>query len=194
MKMPAAIEKWGPGVLGVMSLLLLANLANQFRHAHPLIALPAPENAGPSRAVKAGGLSHAADDLSQYDPMVNLDSLKKLDTRPLPDIPRSLFSFVEPPAPAPPAAVTSPLLAQTEALAAPAIPPPPPPPIQMKIMGYNEMAGRQKCAFASYQNQEEVVQEGDVVGSRYKILKITPLTVLVEDATSHQTTQLPIPQ
>ena len=184
MKMPAGIEKWGSGVLGVVSLLLAANLVNQFRHTRPGIVQAAP---GHKTAPKAGAEgkvpSHAADDLSAYDPAVHLEALKELDARPLPDTSRSLFSFVEPPPP--PAPPPSP--GQVQA-------PPAPPPVQMKIMGYNEMPGGVKQAFASYQDQMVVVQEGDVVGSRYKVLKITPMAVVVEDATSHETTELPVPQ
>ena len=32
MKMPPGIEKWGSGILGLVSVLLVANLVNQFRH------------------------------------------------------------------------------------------------------------------------------------------------------------------
>jgi Tfp pilus assembly protein PilP len=61
-------------------------------------------------------------------------------------------------------------------------------------MGYNEAPGGQKEAFVSYEDQAIVVHEGDVVGSKYKVLKITSTAITVEDATSHQTTDLPFPQ
>jgi len=193
MKMPAKIEKWGTGILGVVSLLLVAHLASQLRPTHPRTQQPARgHNAAKAHAGR--GESRPSTDLSKYDPTLNLDALRELNARPLPDAKRSLFSFVEPPPP--PSPPPSPLLTQTQAQAEapPPPPPPPPPPIQMKIMGYNEMPGRERHAFASYQDQLQVIQEGDVVGSRYKILRITPMAVLVEDATSHQTTQLPVPQ
>jgi hypothetical protein len=61
-------------------------------------------------------------------------------------------------------------------------------------MGYNKSSEGQTWAFASYQDDVQMVRDGDVVGSRYKILKITPLAVMVEDATSHQVTELAVPK
>ncbi len=56
------------------------------------------------------------------------------------------------------------------------------------------MPGGVKEAFATLEDQVFVVHEGDVIASKYKILKITPLVVTVEDASSHQIVDLPIPQ
>jgi hypothetical protein len=60
-------------------------------------------------------------------------------------------------------------------------------------MGYNEMPGGGKAALTTLDDQVYVVHEGDVVAARYKILKITPTTLTVEDATTHQTVDLPFP-
>jgi hypothetical protein len=190
MKKHAGIEKWASGALGVVSLLLAVYMVNQLRNTHHRLARtdPGPKAAAHAHPVRVR--SRAADELSRYDPLVNLEVLKELDSRPLPETKRSLFSFVEPPPP--PAPPISPVLTQTAAAAPP--PPPPPPPIQVKIVGYNESPGGPKRAIASYKDEVQMVQEGDVVGLRYRILKITSVAVLVEDATSHETTQLPIPQ
>ena len=55
MKLPAGIEKWGSVVLGVLSLLLVANLVGQYRGMQPgnSRANPAPASASPQRAGKA---------------------------------------------------------------------------------------------------------------------------------------------
>ena len=184
MKLPAGIEKWGSAVLGVVSVLLLVNLVSQFRgtrarESHPL---PAPPKAARVRGEQ--GLSRSADDLARYDPVVHLEALKELEARPLPDTERNPFDFV-----APPPEVTPQQLAAGQPP-----PPPPPPPVLLKPMGYNEMPGGVKEAFATFEDQVFVVHEGDVVASKYKILKITPLVVTVEDAGSHQIVDLPIPQ
>ena len=104
MKLPAGINKWGSGVLGVVSLLLVANLVAQYRAMQPgnSRAHAAPASAPPTRAEKAS--SHAADDLAQYDPDVHFDALKALDSRPLPDEDRNPFEFVGGAAPPPPPA------------------------------------------------------------------------------------------
>jgi hypothetical protein len=56
------------------------------------------------------------------------------------------------------------------------------------------MPGGVKEAFVSLEDQTLVVHEGDVVASKYKILKITPSAVTVEDGSAHQVVDLPIPQ
>jgi hypothetical protein len=185
MKWPAGIEKWGSAVLGVVSVLLLVNLVSQFRGTRARESHPLPAPPKTARVRPAQGSSRSTDDLARYDPVVHLEALKELEGRPLPDTERNPFDFVAPPPPE----VTPQQLAAAQQPS-----PPPPPPVLLKPMGYNEMPGGAKEAFASLEDQVLVVHEGDVVASKYKILKITPLVLTVEDATSHQVVDLPIPQ
>jgi hypothetical protein len=60
-------------------------------------------------------------------------------------------------------------------------------------MGYSEGRGGTKEAMVSDEDQIFVVHEGDAVGTRYKVIKITPTVITVEDATLHQTVDLPVP-
>jgi hypothetical protein len=185
MKLPSGIEKWAIAVLGVVSVLLLAHLVSQFRGARARASqtVPAPTRAA---GVRTGQDStRSADDLARYDPVVHLEALEELDARPLPDMDRNPFDFVAPP---PPEVTPQQLAAVAQAV------PAPPPPVLLKPMGYNEMPGGGKEAFATLEDQVLVVHEGEVVASRYKILRITPMAVTVEDATSHQVVDLPIPQ
>jgi hypothetical protein len=184
MKLPAGIEKWGSGVLGAASLLLGVNLVMQFRGTHAADSHPHPAAPRAARARAEQTAPRAADDLARYNPVVNLETLKELDARPLSGLDRNPFEFVAPPAPT----VTP---GQPEA--APPAAPPPPPPVLLKPMGYNEMPGGGKAALTTLDDQVYVVHEGDVVAARYKILKITPTTLTVEDATTHQTVDLPFP-
>jgi hypothetical protein len=181
MKLPAGIEKWGSAVLGVVSVLLLAHLVSQFRGTHTRESRALPAAPKTAQARTESGPSHSGDDLARYDPVVHIQALREFEARPLPDTERNPFDFVAPPP-------------QQLAAGAQPPPPPPPPPVLLKPMGYNEMPGGVKEAFASLEDQVLVVHEGDVVASRYKILKITPLVVTVEDAPSHQVVDLPIPQ
>jgi hypothetical protein len=66
--------------------------------------------------------------------------------------------------------------------------------VTLKPRGYSEGAGGVKEAMVSDEDQVFVVHEGDSVGTRYKIIKITPTVVTVEDSAQHQTVDLPIPQ
>jgi hypothetical protein len=193
MKLPAGIEKWGSGVLGVVSLLLTVNLVMHFRSTRAADIRPHPAVPRAARAERAA--PRAADDLAQYDPVVNLETLKELDARPLSGLDRNPFEFVMPPA-----SVVKPGQA-VAAVGAPPVLPPPPPPVLLKPMGYNEMPGGGKQAIVSYgplatispDDQTFVVREGEVVMSRYKILKISPTALTVEDATTHQILDLPFP-
>ena len=184
MKLPAGIEKWGSAALGVVSVLLLVNLVSQFRGTRARESHPLPASPRAARVRAEQGSSRSADDLARYDPVVHIEALKELEARPLPDTERNPFDFVAPP----------PEVIPAQTVAAQSSAPPPLPPVLLKPMGYNEMSGGVKEAFASFEDQVFVVHEGDVVASKYKILKITPLVVTVEDASSHQVVDLPIPQ
>ena len=183
MKLPAGIDKWGSGVLGLVCVFLLYNLATKYHNMQPgKSVVHAVLPSGP-RTEEAKGSSHTTSDLAQYDPAVHFDALKALDSRPLPDEDRNPFDFVggapppeqqQPPAPPPP-------------------PPPAPPPIPLKAMGYNELPGGKKEAIVTYNDDVQMVHEGDIIGSRFKVVKITPTALLVEDGDTHQNLELPFP-
>jgi hypothetical protein len=61
-------------------------------------------------------------------------------------------------------------------------------------VGYNELPGGKKEAMVTFNDDLEVVHEGDMIGTRFKIVKITPNMVVVEDDTTHQSLELPFPQ
>ena len=190
MKLPPGTQKWGVAVLGVVSLLLVANLVAQYRGMQPRSshAHPAPASAPSTHEGKES--SHVTDDLAQYDPTVHFPSLKALDSRPLPDEERNPFEFVGgPPPPIPQMNAAAPGAPNV----APAPPPPPPPP-PLKAAGYNELPGGQKEAMVTYNDDMVVVHEGDLIGTKFKVVKITPTMVVVQDGDTHQSLELPFPQ
>jgi hypothetical protein len=186
------IQKWGAGVLGVVSCALLVRLVFKInggltgeRHvrataAHHVKATPSSGGKAPA------GKQSAPDELSRYNSDVKLDLLKQLEDRPLPEMGRDPFEFagVAPAKAAPVSTEAPPPVAQ----------PPAPPPISLKPIGYSEGKGGVKEAMVSDEDQVYVVHEGESVGTRYKVIKITPTAITVEDATLHQTVDLPIPQ
>jgi hypothetical protein len=180
MKLPSHIQKWLAGILGAVSLILVLNLVLQYTGARPGLSRPGPGSV--SASTRDG--SRYADDLARYDPVVRLDLLQKFAKRPLPKLERSPFEFVAPP---PSRKVEAAGPAQPP-------PPPPPPPILLKPMGYSEKPGGVREAFVTLEDQVYTVHERDTVGGKYKILKIAPQTIAVEDETTHQTAELPIPQ
>ena len=60
-------------------------------------------------------------------------------------------------------------------------PPPPPPPINLKFFGYSSGKGEKPKAFLSQGDNVWIAHEGDVVNRQYKIVRITPTAVEVED-------------
>jgi len=187
MKLTGHVEKWASGVLGAVSLVLLVNLVLQFSGVRAGSSHPAPSSTSATPQDRFHEVSaRGSEEVSRYDPVVRLDLLKQFQSRRLPELARNPFEFEALPAPPPPQA-------QSPAAQAPAQPPPPPP-VTLKPMGYAEKADGAGEAYVSDEEQVYVVHEGDSVAGKYKILKITPTSVTVEDVLSHRTVELPIPQ
>ncbi|SPE27425.1 hypothetical protein SBA2_350008 [Acidobacteriia bacterium SbA2] len=205
MKLSGQGEKWGIAILGVVSLLLIVRLVIQYNQMRATVKLPVAKARTQARAGAPAGTGavvvkqplkpRAPDDLSIYNSIVNVDLLKKYEERPLPELHRDPFTFV---------AVAAPPRVQAPGVAAAPPPAPPPPPLNLKVMGYTEGKGAAdeamvelcaaSCETSSPDDQVLVVHAGDPVGSRYKVIKINPTVVTVEDAAIHQTVDLPIPQ
>ena len=186
MTLPSGVNKWGAAVLGGVCLLLVVNLVGEYRAMQP----------GKSRLVLAAGTGsgtrsekvspHATDDLSKYNPVVHFDTLKELDSRPLPDEDRNPFVFAGQAAPSPVAPVAG-------APAANVSPPPPPPP-PLKAVGYNQLPGGKDEAMVTYNDDLVVVHQGDMIGTKFKVVTINSTMVVVEDGDTHKTIQLPFDQ
>jgi len=211
MKLTGRIEKWGVGVLGAVSLVLIVKLVVQYNQLRAGVKPPAakppgvktlPHAKASAPAVGKAGVGKQAgkqkmpDELSRYDSLVKLDLLKEYEDSPLPELQRNPFEFV--------AAAPQPSQVQPAGAAPAPAQPPPPPPVTLKVMGYTQGKGgadeamvllcATSCETSSPEDQVFVAHAGDSVGTRYKIIKITPTAVTVEDATIHQTVDLPVPQ
>jgi hypothetical protein len=64
----------------------------------------------------------------------------------------------------------------------------------LKAVGYNELPGGKKEAMVTFNDDLVVVHEGDIVGSKFKVVKINPSMVVVEDGDTHENIELPFPQ
>jgi hypothetical protein len=191
MKVTGHIEKWGAGVLGMVALVLLVNLVLQLSRGRAgdtryVARTPPRSKASTLAGAPAGaGKQKISDELSRYDPLVKLDLLREFEARPLPELHRNPFEFVAGPAQASPVQIAAAAPAPSQ--------PPAPPSVTLKPMGYSEGKGGVREAIVSDEDQVFVVHEGDSVGTRYKVIKITPTVITVEDATLHQTVDLPVP-
>jgi hypothetical protein len=68
--------------------------------------------------------------------------------------------------------------------------PPPPPPIELKFLGFASRPGEPKKVFLSQGDSLFVASEGDIIDRRYKILRITPTSVEVEDVLNNNRQQI----
>lgn len=184
MTLPAGMNRWGIIALGVVCLGLVGHLVMQFRDLAPghSKAKAAPASAPARRAEKA--TAPAVEDLAKYDPAVRFEALNKLDSRPLPDEDRNPFEDV--------GGMASPMT-MASAPTGPIAPagPPPPPPIPLKAVGYNDMPGGKKQAMITNNDELVMAYEGDVIAGKYKVLRIDPSMVLIEDSETHKTVELP---
>lgn len=184
MKRSSRLEKWGSGVLGVVCLVLILNLV--LRSGVRVGATrPATPAARPARAsgAQASTAKRGFDDLVRYDPTVHVDALKEIRERPLPKLDRNPFEFkaqrVDEPEMGP---------------AAPAARPPAPQParIPLKALGYTEKAGGIREAIVTDDEQIFIVHEGETFARRFRVIRISPSVVELEDENTQQSVRLPI--
>jgi len=72
--------------------------------------------------------------------------------------------------------------------------PPPPPPINLVFFGFANKPGEPKKVFLSQDGDVFIAKEGDIVDRRYKILRITPVSVEVEDVLNNNRQSIPLKQ
>jgi hypothetical protein len=146
---------------------------------------PEPAAAAPV-AVKSGGKSTAK--LEALDPRLRLDLLANAE-----DIKyegRGKNIFTDMPESVPEVKI-SPLMvkqqqaqalqAQAQAEAMQRNTPPQPPPITLKFFGITNARGDKPRAFLSQNDDVWIAREGDVVNRHYKIIRISPTFIEVED-------------
>lgn len=184
MKLSSRFEKWVSGFLGVVALVLLLNLVlpSGVRVGASRSPTPAANPARPGRS-QAPASKRGFDDLVRYDPTVHLEALKEIRERPLPGLDRNPFEFPPQRAPEPeiipdgPAAVAA-------APQAPRVP--------LKALGFTQKAGGVREAIVTDDEQIFIVHEGETFARKFKVLRISPAAVELEDETTHQSIRLPV--
>jgi len=70
--------------------------------------------------------------------------------------------------------------------------PPPPPPINLKFFGFASKPGESKKIFLSEGEDVFIAAEGDVVNRHYKVLRISPNSVEIEDVLNNNRQSIPL--
>ncbi len=73
-------------------------------------------------------------------------------------------------------------------------PPPPPPPINLKFFGFASKPGEPKSVFVAEGEDIFVAHEGQIVDRRYRIVRISPMAIEVEDVLNNNRQSIPLTQ
>lgn len=150
--------------------------------ASPVTSQPV-SSVSPGRAIKLAGLA-------SLDPTLHPELMKQAESLEYSGRGRNIFSLFSAPA-----AIPKPIAPVRQSLAETGPPPPPPPPpITLGFYGYASERDGQKQVFLLKGDDIFIASEGDVVDRRYRVGKIGPASVQVEDIPYHNTQTLPLRQ
>ena len=122
------------------------------------------------------------------DPTLRYDWLKASEDKKYEGNSRNIFrAEVEIPKPVAPVAPEQPQISQPTG-------PPPPPPITLKFFGFANKAGEPKRIFLSQGEDVFIAREGDIVDRRYRVVRISPTSVEIEDVLNNNRQSIPLTQ
>jgi hypothetical protein len=155
----------------------------------PTAQTPAPAR---GRRVARGGrvVARNAPANNSLDPRLRLDLLKLSEDTEYSGAGRNIFrAEAEIPKP-----IENPIKeAQKNAEPPPPPPgPPPPPPINLKFVGFASGAGEPTQVILSQGDNIFVAHEGQIVNRRYKVNKVNPTSVEIEDLLSNNRQTIPL--
>jgi hypothetical protein len=172
-------------VLSVAAILLLLRMFQQPTPATANAPSVTPSST-PAPRPAARGRRAAAVLAPSLDPRLKLDLLKSSEEMKYEGTGRNIFR-AEAPAPPMPKPVQSPIISQPVNLG-----PPPPPPINLKFFGFASKPGESKKVFLSQGEDVFIAAEGEIVNRRYKVLRIGPNSVEIEDVLNNNRQSIPL--
>jgi hypothetical protein len=169
-------------VLGVLALLLVAYefLPMMMDSSSPGSSAQAAPPIAPRLTARAGGRAGKKQRPESLDPTLKLDLLATAEQTQYEGTGRNIFvSQAEPvaiPKPIAPAEIDPSKVVEY-------VPPviPPPPPIPLKFFGFASKPGEPKKIFLSQGEDVWVAGEGEIVNRRYKVIRISPTSVEMQD-------------
>lgn len=139
-------------------------------------AAPAPAPRTPARVPAGKGKRVYGENL---DPTLKLDLLASSEKTIYEGNGRNIFvSHAEDIIPQPKASAATDAAAEAQYTPPP---PPPPPPIPLKFFGFASKPGEQKRVFLQQNEDIFVAAEGEIVNRRYKVVRISPTSVEIQD-------------
>jgi hypothetical protein len=72
--------------------------------------------------------------------------------------------------------------------------PPPPPPINIIFFGFASKPGEVKKVFLKQAEDVFIAREGEIVDRRYKVMRISPIAVEIEDVLNNNRQSIPLTQ
>ena len=191
------------GLGAVMVILLVRFLWQNFGPSsspEPVPAAPAVVSAPSTVSVPAGGeapqentLPHQAakiGGLAALDPTLHPELMRQAESLQYTGHGRNIFSLTSVPTDIPKPIAS---IRQAHVDTGPP-PPPPPPPITLGFYGYAAEKTGQKQVFLLHGDDIFIASEGDIVDRRYRVVKIGPASIQVEDIPYHNTQTLPLRQ
>ncbi|MGC8884485.1 MAG: hypothetical protein ACP5UT_16765 [Bryobacteraceae bacterium] len=142
-------------------------------------------------------------DTARVDPALRLDLLERLEKARFEGVGRNLFEFGPVEAPRPKLPEPKIQLQPQAKMIGPEPPPPPPappakqppPPIPLKFYGVAlPLRGNDRRVFCLQGDEILTPSEGDLIQNRYRIVRITATSVLVEDTQYRHQQQIPVDQ
>jgi hypothetical protein len=176
-------------VLGAIALVILARVfwpsAQEPAPAAPQAAVGSPANGNVRRT--ASGKVLLSSEL-RLDPTLDLALLARSEQIVYAGTARNIFVAGSLPVPK--------AIVATDIKPAPYVPPPipQPPPINLKFFGFASKPGEAKKAFLSQGEDIFIAVEGEIVNRRYRILRISPAAVEVEDVLNNNKQSIPLTQ
>src|SRR5262249_24767993 len=141
------------------------------------------------RSTRGAGARRIASDSPSLDPTLRYDWLKASEDTEYKGSGRNIFH---------PEIVVPKVVARHVTPPPPPAPvpqgPPPPPPIPLKFFGFASKPGEPKQVFLSQGEDVFVAREGQIIDRRYRILRITPVSVEVEDVLNNNRQEIPLTQ
>ncbi len=123
------------------------------------------------------------------DPRLRLDLLKTSENTKYQGTGRNIFQpHME--------EIPKPIVAANRPNAGPMVPqgPPPPPPINLKFFGFANRPGEPKKVFLVQGGDVFIAGEGDIVDRRYRVVRIQPFSVQIEDVLNNNRQTIPLQQ